>query len=239
MQYKGRIARQAQSSKGPLIVAICLVVVVVVVSGVIFALKGGKEPTISTQPPLVQPYVSPVETSPSTPSPFPATDSSSPPIPAVAPSAPPSLQPTTITPSPFPETVQKTGTIKGTLVYFFNRNYGDKPDSGSAIWLIKGEVEEVPENYVFVGGISGIYYTTVSPGEKSFKIDVFKHTIADGNGNYEFRDVPEGTYTLVLESSHTNDSNQRDVYRKHMWLSKTVRAGETADGSWDFGMTHH
>ena len=126
------------------------------------------------------------------------------------------------------------GKIRGSLSYYFNANYGNKPDSGTEVWLIAGEIE-IPDDAVHLGTPS-VYW--VSVGEKRQRYEVVRHTMADGNGNFELTDVSEGRYTLVMKSSHTNARVARDLLGKTEVRHITVKNGETVDASYDFGTTY-
>jgi hypothetical protein len=73
--------------------------------------------------------------------------------------------------------------------------------------------------------------------------------MADDKGNFEFLDVPAGEYTLILQSAHTkwtlndkrdffgrgNGHNPRDSSGRVIFLSVTVKQGDIAEASKDFG----
>lgn len=100
----------------------------------------------------------------------------------------------------------ESGRIKGTLTYFFNANDGNKPDTGSQVWLVKGHID-IPSDWFFGGGENDVLtYKELVAGSPGYKYEVLKHTVADGNGNFELPDVPVGEYTLVIQSKHTRNS---------------------------------
>jgi hypothetical protein len=158
-------------------------------------------------------------------------------LPAVtAPS--PSSQPPLMSPQS-----TETGRIKGTLTYFFDFHTGNKPDTGSKVWLVKGHVE-IPPNQNFVATS-----TTLGTGGNPEQYTAIKYSVADENGNFELLDVPSGQYTLIVQSAHTvgslkekrnflgrgNSHTTRDSSGRVEFLDLLVKAGETADGSKDFG----
>lgn len=150
--------------------------------------------------------------------------------------------------------VSGTGKIKGTLTFYFNANYGNKPDVGAHIMLVSGRVE-TPDNatvYLFADS----FLNMLSVDDK--KYDAVKSTIADGSGNFELADIPSGEYTLVMQSNHvkgkytyeTVDSkkpnkkpkikerlNQRDSLGCINSVIVTVETGKTTDESFDFGIS--
>jgi hypothetical protein len=157
--------------------------------------------------------------------------------------------------------IQK-GTIRGTVTYYFNANFGDKPDTGSTIWLVPREkwpyqdIEErgnrlLPPDVQVKGigsrvlGYQSILLTsTEGSGKKALdiRIEGVRETTVDGNGNYEFRDVPEGNYIVIMQSSHTRggrDGNPgaRDILGRTDAMYVTVKPGEAVDCSNDFGMS--
>lgn len=126
-----------------------------------------------------------------------------------------------------------TGVIKGTLSYYFNRNYGDKPDAGSAVYLLAGDATirsgelftEVSDKlHVFGGG-----------ADRNYKL--VKKTIADGNGNFELAALPEGEYTLIIESNHTKDGQDKRFQHKLSIQHVSLKAGDVFDASHSFGIS--
>ena len=135
------------------------------------------------------------------------------------------------------------GTVKGTVVYYFNRNYGSKPDVGSEVWLVGPNVE-IPEDRMFIGTTKEII--VVNPKNESQKttIPVIRHTMVDGNGNLELTGVPAGWYTIVMESKHTDGPKseglritQRDVLHRIEYRAVEVKPNQISDVSIDFGMS--
>jgi hypothetical protein len=135
------------------------------------------------------------------------------------------------------------GRIKGVLTYFFNANDGSKTDVGSEIWLIEGHAIEIHECEIFTAFMTGAHVLKVDDkghGQSiadTTRFKVVKHTVADGNGNYELSDVPAGKYTLVMKSSHSKGSCPRDMDGKIKLTMVDVKTSETVDASTDFGMS--
>jgi hypothetical protein len=129
------------------------------------------------------------------------------------------------------------GGIKGTLTYFFNENFGLKPDTGAEVFVAQ-DWFEIPEQYIVglypekitLGTLEGSNYTPVA------SYPVVKTTRADGTGNYEFNDVPAGKYTLVFKSSHAKSISNRDLKGKIRHIQITIDPGEIVDESLDFGV---
>ena len=151
---------------------------------------------------------------------------------------PPSSQLPSMTAQP-PE----TGRMKGTLTYFFNFNIGNKPDTGSKVWLVKGRVD-IPADQNFVATSTALG-TSGNPEQ----YNAIKYSITDENGNFELLDIPPGQYTLIMQSAHTkgtlkekrdffgrgNDRKLRDSSGRVEFLNLLIKAGETVDASKDFG----
>lgn len=136
------------------------------------------------------------------------------------------------------------GTIRGTVIYYFNRNYGSKPDTGTGIWLVGPKVE-IPEDRMFLGTTQEIILVNPKNDSQKVTIPVVRHTMADGNGNFELLDIPAGSYTIIMESEHTNGPRgealritQRDVLHRIEYRDIEVRPNQTTDASLDFGMTN-
>ncbi len=151
---------------------------------------------------------------------------------------PPSSQLPSMTAQP-PE----TGSIKGTLTYFFNFRIGAKPDTGSKVWLVKGRVE-IRADQNFVGNS-----TALGTSENPEQFNAIKYSITDEKGNFELLDIPPGQYTLIMQSAHTkgtlnekrdffgrgNGRNPRDSNGRVEFLNLLIKAGETVNASKDFG----
>ena len=144
----------------------------------------------------------------------------------------------------------KTGSISGNVTYKYNNYVGNKPDTGTVVFLISKKVTSLPDSMGYgwtwdVDDYEGIYATEV-----------------DGSGNYILNDIPVGEYYIVLISENTNtgESNAGVRYwgaslyykfseegRKYAdslaFLSKietesvTISDGKTTSFSHDFGIT--
>lgn len=137
----------------------------------------------------------------------------------------------------------ETGSVKGTLTYFFDFHAGNKPDAGTKVWLVKDHAE-IPANQNFVASS-----TSLGTAANPQLYGVIKYAVADEKGNFEMLDIPAGQYTIVLQSAHTkwtlkdkrdffgraNGHNPRDSGGRVEFLSVTVRPGEAAEASKDFG----
>ena len=161
----------------------------------------------------------------------------SPQLPSVTPQQPSSRLPSIASQGP------GTGSVKGTLSYFFDFHIGNKPDAGSKVWLVKGRVE-IPADQNFVG-TSAAVGTSSNPEQ----YNAIEYSITDENGNFELLDIPPGQYTLIMQSAHTkgtlnekrnffgrgNGRTPRDSSGRVEFLNVLIKAGETVDASKDFG----
>jgi hypothetical protein len=148
-------------------------------------------------------------------------------------------------PQPPPMAAQhlETGRIEGTLTYFFDFHTGNKPDTGSKIWLVKDHVA-IPADQDFVGSSTSLG-TSANPEE----YHAIQYSTADANGNFEMPDIPAGQYTLILQSAHTkgtlrdkrdffgrgNHPNLRDSIGRVETIKVLVKSGETFKATKDFG----
>ena len=170
-------------------------------------------------------------------------------LPSVVQQPPSSQLPTVTAPSPSSQApsmtlkTPETGRIKGTLTYFFDFHTGNKPDTGSKVWLVQGHVE-IPANQYFIATS-----TTLGTGGNPEQYTAIKYSVADEHGNFELLDIPPGQYTLIVQSAHTvgtlnekrnllgrgNGRTSRDSSGRVEFLNVLIKAGETANGSKDFG----
>jgi hypothetical protein len=133
------------------------------------------------------------------------------------------------------------GTIRGTLSYYFNANYGNKADTGSKVYLLTGQIRIAPGSLlVAVGTPATGWQLHVAEKQQNgaygswIDYELVKHTVSDGVGNFELAGVPEGAYTIIIESNHVKDSS----YSQKLWTTaSTIKANDTFDASWDFGIS--
>ena len=144
----------------------------------------------------------------------------------------------------------KTGSISGNVTYKYNNYVGNKPDTGTVVFLISKKVTSLPDSMGYgwtwdVDDYEGVYATKV-----------------DGSGNYILNDIPVGEYYIVLISENTNSGKLNagatywgPVYRmfskegkeradnqafmsKIKYESVTISDGKTTSFSHDFGITY-
>ncbi len=84
---------------------------------------------------------------------------------------------------------QAYGSVKGTVTYYYNRNYGQVADVGAKVYIL-------------------------DPKEKK----IVTTGMADGNGNYEITGIPTGEYELIIVSAHATclqDDETYDYYAEY------------------------
>jgi len=145
----------------------------------------------------------------------------------------------------------KVGNLSGTITWKYNDFVGHRGDNGSCVWLISKNVDSIPD-------------TLVEYDELETKTDEIKGyyyaTVADGNGNYSFDNIPVGDYYIVVKSNNTNNRSYCDIdecfgpagekfsseikeikknfsIMKYTNSSVTIYEGQTATFSHDFGIT--
>ena len=128
------------------------------------------------------------------------------------------------------------GSIRGTITYYFNDNYGNRPDVGAEVWVTKERV--VMDDYdSFSVGADELTMRNWPDGNVSQHVRVFKHTTVDGSGNFDIDQLPEGKYTIIVRSNHVKGKSQRDISGKVVTKSITIENGASVDASQDFGMS--
>jgi len=88
---------------------------------------------------------------------------------------------------------QKFGSLRGTITYKYNNYIGNRGDTGSIVYLVSKDVKQLPSEIA-----RGFKYN--KPEEKIYCSEV------DGNGNYNFNNIPVGDYYLVIISKNTNNN---------------------------------
>lgn len=155
-------------------------------------------------------------------------------------------EPMPVTPAPMPPVIASTGkpappsgitTIKGKLTYHYNVFDSNRADPGAQVWLVSAD--QVPGLAAAAGG------TDAEPiGQRQSDWDAkltseyhFPRAVADGAGNFYFEKVAAGEYLLVMQSKHANGLAGRDRKGKFRFQKITVSEGQTADASFNFGVT--
>jgi len=143
-----------------------------------------------------------------------------------------------------PAVPASSGRIKGTLTYYFNDNYGNKPDTGSLVLLLANTVQ-IPAQDMFIddasqtkfGGSNDEIAIIAAQTGVVTKYKTVQRTVADGNGNFEIDNIPNGEYTLILRSAHVKTIAIRDGLGRVVSLPLEISNGQALDRSYDFGIT--
>lgn len=132
----------------------------------------------------------------------------------------------------------EVASIVGNLSYYFNRNYGNKPDVGSQIILIEAVEGSLflPTDSVFVVGQELVVSKTK---ENVNRHRILYSTASDGNGRFEFKGLEPKKYLLVAISSHSKGMTAAEILGKKLVRTIDLKTGETVDVSHDFGMTSY
>ena len=142
---------------------------------------------------------------------------------------------------------KKLGSLSGVITYFFNDNYGDKPDVGADIYIIDKKYSRIDSSaFIAILGYQAATNLRESRSllgiknseddEKSFDesdamadsvCSVIKsntHTIklvADGNGAYS-RQLEPGFYSILIVSKHRSNTSKTEgagkVYLEILWI---------------------
>lgn len=157
---------------------------------------------------------------------------------------------------------QTYGSVTGNVTYFYNKYQGNKPDTGTRVFLISktGSAKEMPvmDSYV-VWDMENLMKQYESYGIYTTKVD--------GSGNYTFNNIPTGDYLIFMYSSETtsgtafdnqeayqsqiassvssyvNETNAQYLgkivgFQKYYIGNVTVSNNQTVTESYDFGMTY-
>jgi|SRR5271157_1876297 len=133
------------------------------------------------------------------------------------------------------------GTVKGTLTYYFNANYGSRPDVGAKVWIIKGGSISIPETDNVLNTRSEL--VLVDESKQQTKLPFVARAVADGSGSVTLANIPVGVYTVVMQSSHAiggvgkEKVNSRDIMGRFIFLTIEISAGQVVDISTDFGVS--
>lgn len=127
-----------------------------------------------------------------------------------------------------------TGSISGVITYFFNDNFGSKPDTGSKITVVNGRVTIAKTSFLILAGPEIFTPATGDKPAESMAIKVIASATADGTGRYELKDIAQGEYTVIIESQHRTGRSLRDIKHQTICIPIRVNAGQSVSTSWDF-----
>ncbi|MDE6567810.1 MAG: Ig-like domain-containing protein, partial [Lachnospiraceae bacterium] len=157
---------------------------------------------------------------------------------------------------------QTYGSVTGNVTYYYNKYQGNKPDTGTMVFLISksGSAKNMPimNSYVI--------WSTESTMKQYESYGIYT-TKVDGSGNYTFNNIPTGDYLIFMYSSKTtsgtafsnkeayvsqiassvsgyvNETNAEYLgkivgYQKYHIGNVTVSNNKTVTESYDFGTTY-
>lgn len=125
------------------------------------------------------------------------------------------------------------GSIAGVVTYYFNDNFGQKPDTGAKVALVSPpDGFSIPDTQTPV--VMGSDLRLMGGGPV---LPLVAQTAVDGAGRFELKSIAPGKYVVVIVSSHAKGKAKRDVMGKVYWKVVEVVPGQAVDVSTDFGKT--
>lgn len=129
---------------------------------------------------------------------------------------------------------EEGGSIGGVVTYYFNDNFGQKPDTGAKVALIAPpDGFSIPDTQTPF--VIGKELRLMGGGPV---LPLMAQTAVDGTGRFEIRGIAPGKYVVVIMSAHAKGKAKRDVMGKVFWKSIEIVPGQQTDASTDFGMTY-
>lgn len=127
------------------------------------------------------------------------------------------------------------GDLFGTVSYFFNENYGFKPDSGSEIWIWRSDQYPDFDANQLIDFLFGRIQLT-KDAERALastlmRIQYAKDTLkasADGNGAFQ-RKLSPGRYYVLVQSAHRKNLNLLEVTGKLSFHIVDIAPNEQAN----------
>jgi hypothetical protein len=135
------------------------------------------------------------------------------------------------------------GTLVGAVSYFFNNNYGDKPDSGSKIFIIStaklpelgqkcrkylelkntlGSDETKNKEWKDAGDALAQYLLPVLYDPQTTKL------MADGSGAFSMKLAP-GKYSIIVKSAHRTALTVAEVDGSMLYFETEIKPDEQAN----------
>lgn len=154
------------------------------------------------------------------------------------------------------QAVEKQGIVTGVVTYFFNRNYGDKPDVGSEVFILPEKYKDKwIEVLMFVSEVlsrtnaeldkmlgnehsrqlmSESEFDNLESGVNEFikqirydKLSDIKKVVADGGGAFSITVAP-GNYYFIARSAHRSSHSNKVEFLAQIYVaSEEVKAGQT------------
>lgn len=128
------------------------------------------------------------------------------------------------------------GEIKGTVHYFFNHNFGEKPDTGSKVYIFlesdhpSFDPEKLTEYEKLkkegdsekIKSIDGALFKMLASAQFDKKT---KRLAVDGNGSFSAK-LKSGAYWVIIQSAHRTSLTMLEVAGQLSWERVEVVAGE-------------
>jgi len=115
------------------------------------------------------------------------------------------------------------GKVFGVITYYFNDNFGDKPDTGAEIYF--ADSINVPVEH----RENSFWYQLQLP------TDIVK-TMADGSGNYSLNLKP-GTYYVLIKSKHRTSLSMEEILGKNKFTKINIQEGVETNLNFSFDKT--
>jgi len=138
--------------------------------------------------------------------------------------------------------------LNGVVTYFFNENYGHRPDVGAEIYILQRNKVDIDtsaiRDYRIIKLLAQIRQASAKALSDSDKIALNKQDIkafevcsaiknskhaiklvADGNGSYS-TELPPGEYYILIVSQHRKDLTITEVGGKINFTTLTVESGK-------------
>ena len=129
--------------------------------------------------------------------------------------------------------------LSGTITYFFNENYGSKPDTGAKVCLIPATPNFTlrSTDTILIALQKSPQILVMQQSKENNSFPVIYSSVVDGNGRYETSNIKPGKYVLIIQSSHTRGMDPLNIIGKVFTEDIEVGSGESRDVSNDFGTT--
>lgn len=120
---------------------------------------------------------------------------------------------------------QTYGSVTGNVTYYYNKYQGNKPDTGTRVFLISktGSAKNMPVMN------SDVVLDMESSAKKYESYGIYT-TKVDGSGNYTFNNIPTGDYLIFMYSSNTTSGtafNNKEAYVSQIASSVSAYVNET------------
>lgn len=136
-----------------------------------------------------------------------------------------------------PRDGKAAGSVSGVVTYYFNENYGTRPDVGSVVLVLPGRVQLPYDKYLLFLDDDLVLTSSLefnADESKESKVRIVKRTAVDGNGAYHVSGIEPGTYTLLIKSSHRSGTSHRDIRGNVYCQTLQITSGCSVDVTYEF-----